>query len=262
VRSLALETIVARAEGRVGWLTLNRPEALNAWTVKLGEEALAALAAFEAEPEVRAVVITGTGRAFSAGADLKQGADGLLDVGRVLREVYNPLILRIRTMPKPVVAAVNGAAVGVGCSLALACDMAIASTDAYFLLAFVNVGLGLDGGASILLPALLGHARAFELAYLGERLPASRALEWGLVNEVVAPDQLLRRAGELAARLAAGPPGSLAAIKRAINAAVYERLADQLELEARLQQERVASRDFAEGLSAFAQKRPPRFTGA
>jgi 2-(1,2-epoxy-1,2-dihydrophenyl)acetyl-CoA isomerase len=265
VPSLTLKTVAARVEDRVGWLVLNRPAALNAWTRELGEEALAALAAFEADPEVRAVAITGAGRAFSAGADLNAGG-GLgpgerPDVGRALRDLYNPLILRVRTIPKPVLAAVNGAAVGVGCSLALACDLVIASAEAYFLLAFVNVGLGLDGGASLLLPALVGHARAFELAYLGERLPAARALDWGLVNEVVAPDQLERRARELAARLAAGPPGSLAAIKRAINAAAYDRLADQLELEARLQQERASSRDFAEGVLAFAQKRPPRFTG-
>jgi 2-(1,2-epoxy-1,2-dihydrophenyl)acetyl-CoA isomerase len=160
-----------------------------------------------------------------------------------------------------VIAAVNGAAVGIGCSLALACDMLIASESAYFLLAFVNIGLTLDGGSSALLPALVGHARAFEVAYKGERLPAERALEWGMVNEVVPGDQLLEAAGALARRFAAGPPGSYASIKRTINAAAYKEFAEQLELETAEQVERGRSSDFLEGVMAFMQKRPAQFTG-
>jgi|SRR5579875_2881293 len=264
--AVELQTVQLRVSDGVAWLTLNRPEALNAWTRRLGEDMLAALDRAQDDAGVRALVIGGAGRAFSSGADLKSGgelgADGRPDVGAQLREVYNPLILRVRTIPKPVIAAVNGPAVGIGCSLALACDMLLASERAYFLLAFVNIGLALDGGASMLLPALAGHARAFELAYTGQRLSAERALAWGLVNEVLPAERLPERARELAGRLAGGPPGSFAAIKRAINAAAYARLDEQLELEATLQQERVRSQDFAEGVLAFLQKRPPRFTGA
>jgi 2-(1,2-epoxy-1,2-dihydrophenyl)acetyl-CoA isomerase len=261
-----LETVKASVRDRVGWLVLNRPGSLNAWTRRLGEEMLATLGRFAADDQVRAIVITGAGRAFSAGADLREGgevdAEGRPDVASQLREVYNPLILAVRTLTKPVLAAVNGPAVGIGCSLALACDMLIASEDAYFLLAFVNIGLGLDGGASMFLPAMAGTARAFELAYTGRRLPADRALSWGIVNEVVAAEQLDSRAQEIAAALAAGPPGSYAAIKRAINAAAFAQLEAQLELEAELQQQRARSQDFIEGVLAFAQKRPPNFTGS
>jgi 2-(1,2-epoxy-1,2-dihydrophenyl)acetyl-CoA isomerase len=261
-----LQTVQLNVRDRVGWLTLNRPDSLNAWTRRLGEDMLAALEHLGADGEVRAIVITGAGRAFSAGADLREGgevdAEGRPDVARQLREVYNPLICAVRTVPKPVLAAVNGPAVGIGCSLALACDMLIASREAYFLLAFVNIGLGLDGGASLFLPAMVGTARAFELAYKGERLPAEKALSWGLVNEVVDAGELAARAQELAARFAAGPPGSFAAIKRAINAAAFSQLEGQLELETELQRQRAHSQDFLEGVLAFVQKRPANFTGS
>jgi 2-(1,2-epoxy-1,2-dihydrophenyl)acetyl-CoA isomerase len=264
--SLELETVDYRIEDGVAWVTLNRPDALNAWTRQLGEELLAALDDAAGHPEARAIVITGAGRAFSSGADLKAGgvatSDGKPDVATPLREVYNPLILRVRTLSKPVIAAVNGGAVGIGCSLALACDMLIASDAAYFLMAFVNIGLSLDGGASALLPQLAGHARAFEIAYKGERLPAAKALEWGIVNEVVPGEQLIDTAGALAKRFAAGPPGSYAGIKRVINAAAYAEFAAQLELETVEQQQRAESQDFVEGVMAFMQKRPANFTGS
>jgi 2-(1,2-epoxy-1,2-dihydrophenyl)acetyl-CoA isomerase len=160
-----------------------------------------------------------------------------------------------------VIAAVNGPAVGIGCSLALACDLIVAAESAYFLMAFVNIGLTLDGGASHTLPARVGHARAFEIAYLGERIAASQALDWGLINRVV-PDGELRSVVEaLAGKLAAGPPGSYAAIKRSINARLYDGFEDALELEAVLQQDRATSSDFGEGVMAFLEKRPPQFTG-
>jgi 2-(1,2-epoxy-1,2-dihydrophenyl)acetyl-CoA isomerase len=264
--SLDLETVELKIEDGVAWIVLNRPEALNAWTRQLGEEMIAALDHVAEDSEVRSLVITGAGRAFSSGADLKAdgsfGADGKPDVLTPLREVYNPLLLRVRTLPKPVIAAVNGGAVGIGCSLALACDMLIASESAYFLLAFVNIGLALDGGASILLPGLVGHARAFEIAYKGERLPAAKALEWGVVNEVVPPGQLESAAGDLARRFASGPPGSYAGIKRMINAAAYDEFERHLDAEAVIQQERAESADFVEGVVAFTQKRPAQFTGA
>ncbi len=258
-----LETIELKVIDRVAWLTLNRPAALNAWTAQLGRELATALDHVADDPAVRAIVLTGAGRAFSSGADLKNRAesDGTMDVQTALREIYNPVMLRVRTVPKPVIAAVNGPAVGIGCSLALACDLIVASESAYFLMAFVNIGLTLDGGASHTLPARVGHARAFEIAYLGERILAAQALEWGLVNRVVDDAALHDAVGELAARLAAGPPGSYAAIKRSINARVYAEFGEALDLEAELQQERSHSRDFGEGVMAFLEKRGPQFTG-
>jgi 2-(1,2-epoxy-1,2-dihydrophenyl)acetyl-CoA isomerase len=263
--SVELEAVEYRIEDRVAWVTWNRPEALNAWSVRLGRETIAALDDAAADPEVRAVVITGAGRAFSSGADLKAGdgigPNGSVDVATPLREVYNPLITRVRTIPKPVIAAVNGGAVGIGCSCALACDLRIAADSAYFLMAFVNIGLTLDGGSSLFLPELVGTARAFEIAYLGERLPAARALEWGLINQVVPTEQLADAARTMAARLAAGPPGAYAAIKRSINHVAYRDLEAQLELETVEQQRRAESKDFVAGVAAFMTKQPARFTG-
>ncbi len=263
--ALKLETVECKRAERVAWIVLNRPEALNAWTKQLGREMTEALDEAAADPEVRAIVVTGAGRAFSSGADLKAerelSTDGRPDVGTPLREVYNPLILRVRTVPKPVIAAVNGPAVGIGCSLALATDLIVAARSAYFLMAFVNIGLGLDGGASHTLAARAGHARAFEIAYLGERIPAERALSWNLINEVVDDGQLQGRVTELAGRLAAGPPGAYAAIKRTINDRAYAGFDELLELEAELQQQRAESNDFAEGVLAFVQKRQANFTG-
>jgi 2-(1,2-epoxy-1,2-dihydrophenyl)acetyl-CoA isomerase len=261
---LNFETIECRRSDGVARLILNRPDALNAWTPQLGGELTRALDDCAADPAVRVIVLTGAGRAFSAGADLRaglQGADGAPDVRTPLRDVYHPLILRVRTLPKPVIAAVNGPAVGIGCSLALAADLILTAQSAYFLMAFVNIGLGLDGGASQTLIARVGHARAFEIAYLGERISAEKALAWGLVNEVVQDGQLQARVTELAGSLAAGPPGSYAAIKRTINDRAYAGFQELLELEAGVQQERAESKDFLEGVTAFLQKRPAKFTG-
>jgi 2-(1,2-epoxy-1,2-dihydrophenyl)acetyl-CoA isomerase len=261
-----LETVNLDVDAGVATITLDRPEALNAWIRRLGEDLLSALNAAADDPDGRVIVFTGAGRAFSSGADLKAGAeigaDGKIDVHSRLSAVYNPLILAVRTVPKPVIAKVNGPAVGIGCSLALAADLIVAAESAYFMLAFVNIGLGLDGGASHMLPARVGHARAFEMAYLGERIPAARALEWGLVNQAVPDDELDRAVSELAARFVAGPPGSYANIKRTINHHLYEGFEELLELEAELQQGRVESADFLEAVAAFAQKRKPKFTGA
>ena len=262
---LNLETVELTRSDGAAWISLNRPEALNAWTHQLGRELTTAIDEAAADTEVRVIVLTGAGRAFSSGADLKAGRmvgeDGKPDLKTPLREIYNPVILRVRTVPKPVIAAVNGPAVGIGCSLALAADLIVAARSAYFLLAFANIGLGLDGGASQTLTARVGHARAFEIAYLGERIPADQAQQWNLINEAVEDDQLEARVTELAAKLAAGPPGSYASIKRTINDRSYAGFAELLDLEAELQQERGSSMDFMEGVMAFIQKRPAKFTG-
>jgi 2-(1,2-epoxy-1,2-dihydrophenyl)acetyl-CoA isomerase len=262
-----LETVKLEIASGVARIVLNRPEALNAWTRQLGEDMLSALNKAADDSDVRAIVFTGEGRAFSSGADLKAGAgelgaNGKPDVRTRLQNVYHPLILGMRTVPKPVIAAVNGPAVGIGCSLALAADLIVAAESAYFLLAFVNIGLGLDGGASFTLPARVGHARAFEIAYLGERIAAAQALEWGLINRVVPDHELADAIERLAQRLASGPPGSYANIKRTINNRLYAGFEDLLDLEAALQQERAESQDFLEGVLAFMQKRPANFSGS
>jgi 2-(1,2-epoxy-1,2-dihydrophenyl)acetyl-CoA isomerase len=246
-------------------IELNRPERMNAWNGAFGVKLRDAVADLAADTTVRAVLITGAGRAFSSGADLRDqpelDADGRPDVYTRLTERYHPIITGIRRMPKPVVAAVNGPAAGIGCSLALSCDLIMAAESAYFLLAFVNIGLVPDGGSSLLVPTRVGFARASELALLGERLPAPMALDWGLINRVVPDEDLLPRAEELTTRLAAGPTRSYAGAKQGLNSWLYGRMDDQLELEAQLQREMAASDDFAEGVAAFTAKRRPNFTG-
>jgi 2-(1,2-epoxy-1,2-dihydrophenyl)acetyl-CoA isomerase len=252
--------------GPAARIELNRPERMNAWNADFGVRLRDTVQDLGADPAVRAVLITGSGRAFSSGADLRDqpalDASGRPDVYATLTERYHPIITGIRRMPKPVIAAVHGPAAGIGCSLALSCDLVMAAESAYFLLAFVNIGLVPDGGSSLLVPARVGFARAAELALLGERLSAPQALDWGLINHVAADDELLPRAEELTMRLAAGPTRAYAGAKQALNAWLYGRTDEQLELEAQLQRQMAASDDFAEGVAAFAAKRSPNFTGS
>jgi 2-(1,2-epoxy-1,2-dihydrophenyl)acetyl-CoA isomerase len=262
------ETVNVHRDGTAATIELNRPDTLNAWNAQLGHDLLAVVTAVAEDEGVRAVVITGAGRAFSAGADLRdlsgreeRTPEGVPDVRRVLTERYHPIITTIRTMPKPVLAAVNGPAVGIGLSLALASDLVIAAESAYLLLAFVNIGLVPDGGSSLFVPERVGFARATEMAMLGERIPARRALEWGLINRVAADDEFEREVDELAQRLANGPTRSYAGTKRQLNAWLYGRMDDQLALEAEIQQESAESGDFLEGVQAFLEKRPARFGG-
>jgi 2-(1,2-epoxy-1,2-dihydrophenyl)acetyl-CoA isomerase len=259
-----METVnLERRDGELR-ITLNRPDSMNAWNKQLGADLLAAVEAARGD-DVRVVVVTGAGRAFSSGADLRAGfdptPDGHPDLESVLHGVYHPIITGLRQLPKPVVAAVNGPAVGIGCSLALAADLVVARESAYFLLAFVNIGLVPDGGSSLLLPERVGLARATEMAMLGERIPARKALEWGLVNRVTADDELEAAVDELAARLAAGPTRAYAGIKRQLNHWLFTRMAEQLDLEASIQQQSAASGDFQEGVQAFLEKRPAAFSG-
>ena len=246
-------------------IVLDRPETMNAWNADLGRELLAALLEAEADDAVRVVVITGAGRGFSSGADLKAGfeatPEGRPDVKRALDDLYHPIIGVVRRIPKPVVAAVNGPAVGIGCSLALACDLLVARESAYLLLAFATIGLVPDGGSSVFVPARAGFTRAAEMALLAERIPAPKALEWGLVNRVAADDAFETEVDALAERLATGPTRAYAGVKRQLNAWLYAGMDAQLALEADVQQEMAASDDFAEGVQAFLARRPAVFGG-
>ena len=258
-------TVDLTTEDSAARILLNRPEALNAWNEQFGRDLLDAVTTVAQDESIRALMITGAGRGFSSGADLKEqrseGEGGVPDLSARLREIYHPIITGLREMPKPVVAAVNGPAVGIGCSLALAADLIVAAESAYFLLAFVNIGLVPDGGSTAFLPARIGYARAAEMAMLGERVPADQALEWGLINRVV-PDEDLAGAGDaLLQLLAKGPTTSYAGAKRLLNRRMYAGLAEQLEAEADQQREQGSTQDFAEGVMAFVQKRPPNFTG-
>jgi 2-(1,2-epoxy-1,2-dihydrophenyl)acetyl-CoA isomerase len=259
------DTINLFRRGAAAKIELNRPDRMNAWSDQFSVDLFAAVREVADDPEIRAVLVTGAGRAFSSGADLKEGAEraeqGNFDVYKVLTERYHPIITGIRRMPKPVVAGVNGPAAGIGLSLALACDLVVAAESAYFTLAFVNIGLVPDGGSSVLVPSRVGFARAAQLAMLGERLAAPKAVDWGLINEAWPDDEFASRADALLDRLADGPTRSYAGTKRQLNRWLYEQIDDQLEFEAGIQREMSGSADFAEGLASFAEKRPPRFTG-
>jgi 2-(1,2-epoxy-1,2-dihydrophenyl)acetyl-CoA isomerase len=258
------ETVDLTTDGPAARILLDRPEALNAWNEQFGRDLLDAVTTVSDDGSIRALLITGAGRGFSSGADLKEQREttgGIPDLSARLKEVYHPIITGLREMPQPVVAAVNGPAVGIGCSLALACDLIVAAESAYFLLAFVNIGLVPDGGSTAFLPARVGYARAAEMAMLGERVPAEQALDWGLINRIVPDDELEGAADALLQLLAHGPTTSYAASKRLLNRRMYAGLAEQLEAEANTQREQGKTKDFIEGVLAFAEKRPPNFTG-
>jgi 2-(1,2-epoxy-1,2-dihydrophenyl)acetyl-CoA isomerase len=260
------DTVRWEQSGDVGRITLNRPDSLNAWTAQLGRDLKQAITVDAADRSVRAVLVTGAGRGFSSGADLKAGFDaaddGFPDIRKELDELYHPIIAGVRRLEKPVVAAVNGPAVGIGASLAFACDLVLAAQSAFFGLAFVNIGLMPDGGSTLFVPAAVGKARAFQMALLGERVPADRALDWGLVNQVFPDDRLMDEADKLVERLAGGPTRSYASSKRALNRMLYPDLDGQLGLEAELQHALARTRDFQEGVTAFVEKRQPAFEGA
>jgi 2-(1,2-epoxy-1,2-dihydrophenyl)acetyl-CoA isomerase len=246
----------------VATITLDRPDALNALTIPLKHELLAALDRSASDPAVRAIVLTGAGRAFCAGQDLRERLEpGASPLEVELRERYNPIILAMRSLEKPIVGAINGVAAGAGASLAFACDLRLAAEGASFLLAFGRIGLMPDSGATWFLPRLIGAARAAELALLGDALPAAEAERFGLVSRVVPTDALLAEARALAARLAGMAPRALALTKRALDETWSSSLEEQLETEAELQGIAGATADHAEGIAAFVEKRPPRFTG-
>ena len=266
---MSYETMIWEQQEGVGRITLNRPDTLNAWNRQFGRDLGEIVTGEATDPSVRAVLITGSGRGFSSGADLKSTGDVDMhpdddkpDIGRRLRELYHPIIKGIRELEKPVVAAVHGPAAGIGCSLALACDLILAAESAYFMLAFTRIGLMPDGGSTLFLPARVGKARTMELVLLAERLPAPKALEWGLINAVHPDDALMDEAEALVERLANGPTRAYAAAKQALNQAFYSHIDEQLELEAELQHGLFRTEDVIEGSLAFVQKREAAFTGA
>src|SRR3954454_19585191 len=232
----AYETVNLHRRGGAAVIELNRPETMNAWNKQFGIDLLAAIDRCTSDDDIRAVCVTGAGRGFSSGADLRAmdnhdvTPDGKPDVRKRLTEDYHPIIEGLRLMPKPVVAAVNGPAVGIGLSLALASDLIVAKESAYFLLAFVNIGLVPDGGSSLFVPERVGFTRAIEMAMLCERLPPPHALRWGLINRVGAADAFDAEVTALTERLAAGPTRSYAGTKRQLNHWLYRAMHEQLEL--------------------------------
>jgi 2-(1,2-epoxy-1,2-dihydrophenyl)acetyl-CoA isomerase len=264
VTDAAQVLLVERSEG-VATLTLNRPESMNSLSLALKEALLDATRDVAADPAVRAVVLTGTGRGFCVGQDLREHVT-LLESGdpsplSTVTEHYNPLVLTLAQMPKPVIAAVNGMAAGAGAGLAFACDFRIAANTAGFLIAFANVGLTLDSGVSWTLPRLVGQARAVALSLLAEPIPAEAALEMGLVNAVVEPEHVLPSAQELAARLAAGPTAAYAAIKESIAYGADSDLAAALAKEGELQVRMGQTEDHRNATAAFVNKQKPTFLG-
>jgi 2-(1,2-epoxy-1,2-dihydrophenyl)acetyl-CoA isomerase len=250
-------------DGPIATLTLDRPAALNALTVPVKIALRETLEALAGDRDVRAVVLTGAGRAFCAGQDLAERDEpdaAPLEVE--VRERYNPIIRAIRSMGQPVIAAVNGVAAGAGASLAFACDLRIAAEEARFVLAFGRIGLVPDSGATWFLPRLVGPAKATELALVGDPVDAAEALRLGLVSRVVPGDRLMTEARALADRLADGAPLALALTKEALGRSATIGLDEALEGEAKLQGIAGASSDHAEGLAAFREKRSPRFTGS
>jgi 2-(1,2-epoxy-1,2-dihydrophenyl)acetyl-CoA isomerase len=251
-------------DGAVATITLDRPDALNALTVEMKVALREAVERAAGDDDVRAMVLTGAGRGFCVGQDLREHADGLAagdtDLNTVT-EHYNPIVLALASCPKPVIAAVNGMAAGAGASLAFACDFRLAADNAAFLMAFARVGLGPDTGASWTLQRLVGYGRAMAMLMLAEPVAAQHALEMGLVNAVVAAEDLAGAAKELAVKLAAGPTMAYAGIKRAMNGAASSSLADALAVEAQVQAECGRTDDHRNATEAFLAKQPVTFTG-
>lgn len=260
--------VVLDTEGAVAWIRFNRPDKLNPIGTTARRQLDAALKQVERDGAVRCVVLIGSGRAFSAGADVSEMAGGAAkgemrspeDVGRVLREEYGAMLQRIRSMPKPVICGLNGLAAGIGASFAMACDIRIAAEDAYISEAFVNIGLGPDGGVSWMLPRFLGRGRALEMFYSGERLSAQDAERFGLVNRVVPKEGVEAECRALALRLAAGSARAMAGAKRAVNFAENSTFEEAVEFESYIQESCASGPDFPEGVAAFLEKRKPDFS--
>ena len=252
-------TILIENRGGYRVVTLNRPERLNALTLEMAGALMEALEAAEKDRTCRALLLTGAGRGFCAGQDLAEIAEAsAAEIGDLL-DAYNPVILKLRALPLPVVCAVNGVAAGAGANLALACDIVLAARSASFLQAFAKIGLIPDCGGTWLLPRLVGEARARALSMLAEPVSADAAAAWGMIWRAVPDEELVAEAEGVAARLAAGPTAALGLLKQALDESAVNDLEDQLDLEAELQEEAAENPDFAEGLRAFLEKRPAIF---
>jgi len=260
-----MPSILVALDAGVLSVTLNRPEKLNAFNPGMHEELRAALQRAEDEPAVRALLLTGAGRGFCAGQDLSERnvspGSAPIDLSVSIGSNYNPLVRRLRALPKPVVCAVNGVAAGAGANLALACDIVLAARSSSFVQSFSRIGLIPDSGGTFFLPRLVGNARAMGLALLGERLSAEDAERWGLVWAAVDDSELAYYSLEVARTLAAGPTRGYGLIKKALYASTENSLDAQLDLERDLQREAGFSEDYREGVAAFMQKRPPVFKG-
>ena len=261
---MSYETVIWEQSGGVGRLTLNRPDTLNAWTTQFGQELKSVVEGEAADDSVRAMLITGAGRGFCTGQDLAErdvtGA-APIDLSVSLGSHYNPLVRRMRALPKPIVCAVNGVAAGAGANLALACDLVIAARSASFIQSFSKLGLVPDAGGSYFLPRLVGTARAMGLALLAEKLSAEQAAQWGLIWKVLDDAALAEEAGALARMLADGPTKGYGLLKKALYASPGNLLDAQLDLERDLQREAGLTDDYREGVTAFKEKRAPRFSG-
>lgn len=253
-------TILYTVDDAIATITLNRPHVYNAFSEPMPAELVAALDMAERDDGVRCVVITGAGKAFCSGQDIKDApADGSRSLGVSVRERYNPLVRKLRSLPKPVVAAVNGVAAGAGMGLALACDLRVAVDTARFVVAFAKIGLAMDTGVSYFLPRLIGHARALELCMLGDEIDAPTAARYGMVQVVASAEAFPAAVRHLAERLARGSPTALRLIKHGFNLSPDATLEEMLEYEAEAQQIAGVSSEYIEGLRAFREKRPPHF---
>jgi 2-(1,2-epoxy-1,2-dihydrophenyl)acetyl-CoA isomerase len=256
------ECILYEALQGVATITLNRPDVFNAFNDTQSYELQDALKQAARDPEVRVIVLTGAGKAFCSGQDLKAIASSEnRSLSESLHKRYNPIIRAMRNMPKPIVCRLNGVAAGAGCSLALASDFIVASENASLIEVFINVGLVLDSGSSYFLPRLVGSARAFELSTMGSKVSAQQALEWGMVNRVVAPEKLDEAVREISAYYASAPTKAIALMKKMLNKSFHSDLETMLEYEAFCQEIAGNSADNKEGVAAFNEKRKPAFTG-
>ncbi|MFT7229831.1 MAG: 2-(1,2-epoxy-1,2-dihydrophenyl)acetyl-CoA isomerase [Bacteroidia bacterium] len=259
---MMFNTITYTSDQGVTSITLNRPERYNAFNEQMRIELLAAMQAAEADKECRVIVLSGSGKAFSSGQDLKDIEGKKIDFSDFLKTGYNPVIRIMREMPKPIVCKLNGVAAGAGCSLALACDYIIAQDQASLVEVFVGIGLVLDSGSSYFLPRLVGSARAFELATMGSKVSATKAADWGMINKVVSLEELEEETNKIAQYYANAPTLAIGMIKKMLNDSMTSDINQVLDYEAHYQQIAGDSTDYKEGVAAFIEKRKPRFTGS